>query len=175
MNTDKHAGAKYQQGRDTAEIAKLFRADVKALIAKGELPKGLKLSVRVRRFAGGSSIDVDVTACPGIEVANPAYVLCVEAIPNRFVPNLWNWTTASKALVKQLETVLEAYNRSEIDTQSDYFNVKFYGRVGIDSDFMRAERSKIVAAHSELIREVRDVTSKCDMNMALAQCLSVAA
>jgi hypothetical protein len=53
-------GSKYTGWRSSAEVAKDYRADVKAAIKAGELPPGLKLSVKSNSYTGGQSIDVTV-------------------------------------------------------------------------------------------------------------------
>jgi hypothetical protein len=176
--TDKHQGTKYVQGRNTAEVAKLFRAEVKELCAKGELPKGLKLSVRVKRFAGGSSIDIHVTAAPGIDVLNPAYIVAREAIPSKYIDHprgRYNQSQAAQALVAKLEGIIQQYQRMESDSQTDYYSTNFYDHVSLHSDLQRDEAKRLADAHAELIREIREVTAKVDMDAAVAQCLSLAA
>jgi hypothetical protein len=175
-NADKYAGAKYQQGRDTAEIAKMFRADVKAAIKAGELPTGLDLGVRVQRYAGGSSINVTIKACPGLQVSNPGHVLAQEAIPYVFVEDIrirFIHTEAARALMAKLEGMLEAYNRSEVDTQTDYFNVKFYGHVTFATEFSKADRAAVVASLDDLIGDCR-VQATVSKDDAIRQCIAVA-
>jgi hypothetical protein len=176
MSYDRYQGTKYEQGRDTAEIAKLFRGDVKAAVAAGELPKGLKLSVRVSRYSGGSSINVHVKACPGVSVINPGHVLANEAIPYKYVEDMrirHMYTDAGRALLAKLEALLEAYNRCESDLQSDYYNTKFYAHVSFHSELTRAERAAVVAELVELIPECK-IAAQMDLNMAIRQCVAIA-
>lgn len=178
-STDRFAGPKYQRGRDTAEIAKLFRADVAAAMRAGELPKGLKLSVRISRYAGGSSINVAVKACPGTAIANPGHVLAAEAIPNVYVDDMrvrHMYTDAARAVMAKLETLLEAYNRSEIDSQTDYFNVKFYGHVTIASELLRADRAAVVdALRTGLVQDCKVEAMSGRQDSAIRICVAVAA
>jgi hypothetical protein len=39
-----------------------------------------------------------------------------------------------------VEAITNAYNRSDIDGQSDYFNVSYYGRVDLETDRSRQFR-----------------------------------
>jgi hypothetical protein len=123
-------GNKYESTRNmtTAEIAKAFRADVKAVTKAGKLPKGLKLSVRTRYFAGGSSIDVTVKGVPaGYPVVNPSYDPEWRAgapVNDRYSPEF-------RKVLDTLKALLDAYNFDGSDTMTDYFHVRFYGHVNV--------------------------------------------
>lgn len=141
-------GNKYDKDLDTAEIAKRVRMDIKAAIVSGDLPKGLKTSVRMDRFAGGSSIDVRVTQVPnGFTISNPERIRWDLEHPyassTRVLPL---YTAEALALVDKLKTLLNAYNYDGSDMMTDYFNVRFYGDVRFDSDLAQADRDRVVAA-----------------------------
>jgi DNA repair protein RadC len=138
-------GSKYDSKLDTAEIAKRVRSEIAEALKAGELPKGLKASVRTSRFAGGSAIDITVTACP-FPVRNPERVEH-DALPwaeqcRRRVPPLHN--ERARALVAKLESMLRAYNHDGSDIQSDYFDVKFYQNVRFARDVEEAPAAPAV-------------------------------
>ncbi len=128
-------GAKYDRSLSTPECAKRFRADVKAAILAGDLPKGLKLSVQCDSYSGGSSIDVRIKALP-FAALNPGRESAHADQQPRYTPR-------TSALLKTLEGMLGAYNHDGSDSQSDYFDVKFYGRVEVSSDLECSERTRI--------------------------------
>jgi hypothetical protein len=138
-------GSKYQQGLDTAEIAKLIRADIKAAIAAGELPRAT-YSVKISRYSGGSSIHVKISGVP-FPVLNAErarrdalepYVYHAYELPLR--------TAEAEALLTTVELIVASYNYDGSDIQSDYFNVNFHSSVTFDHDEEREERERIVAA-----------------------------
>lgn len=143
-------GSKYDGSLDTAEIAKRFRADVKAAEKAGELPKGLKLSVRISRYSGGSSINVDVKDAAGLAIMNPKRVAWDIENPHRFcdMPSDVSalHTEAGRALLQKLELMLGAYNFDKSDSQTDYFHVNFYSTVRFAWELEKAERERIAGA-----------------------------
>lgn len=123
-------GSKYKSGLDITEIAKLVRADIKAAIAEGSLPK-LKTSVRISRYSGGQSLDVCVTDC-SVDVINDAYVAFeLEHGINVYNPERWN-TQVGKNIDSRLRSIVEQYNYDRSDAQTDYFDVNFYSEVSWD-------------------------------------------
>ncbi len=114
-------GSKYKQTENlgTVEIAKRVRQDLKAAYLKPDsfsYANPYKFSVKVRKFAGGSSIDLEVKAAPE------------EVLIDR---------EKRQALVASLKKVLDAYNYDDSDAMTDYFHVRFYGHVQIDHDLPR--------------------------------------
>ncbi len=129
-------GAKYDKNLGTKEIAAAFRQDVKTAKAKGELPKDLKLSVTMDRFAGGSSIHVDIKGGLGCPLFNPEWLEAVAAAGNDWNrPNSERYNPEAAAIEKKLEGMLQAYNHDGSDSQSDYFDVKLYGHVRFHWEF----------------------------------------
>lgn len=138
-------GEKYESARSLTltEIAKRIRADLKlarkvgrASAAKdgdvaildpiGDAPREITFSVRTSYYSGGGSIDVTV----------------------KNVPEGWGWTWAEDqsyrdgrvrvatpamaALRQEVERIHSAYNYDNSDSQTDYFERRYYGSVGID-------------------------------------------
>lgn len=125
-------GSKYEETKGLArtEIAKLFRTDVKQAIKRGELPKGLKLSVRCDSYSGGGSIDIKVTELPaGFKILNPERVLAQLAEPNKFLPEVHypRLTPEAESLLGKLEDMIQAYNYDDSDPMVDYYRVRFGG------------------------------------------------
>ena len=158
-------GAKYDSNRSTNDIAKAIRADIKSAIAKpaGEpwaLPKGLKVSVRLDKYAGGCSINARITAFAGA-LLNPASVAWEKLLPNeplRF-PRL---TKEGARVLSVLEALMADYNYDRSDPQSDYFNVRFYGDASVHSEY-RAQRKLELLAVPALVELLADlqVTVAC--------------
>jgi len=121
-------GAKYVQGRDVAEVARLLRADIAEAIRMSELPKGLKCSVRIARYAGGQSLNLEVTALPAeLALANPARVLFDKTHPHRPHPaGMGLYSDEATQLVAKLEKLANAYNYDRSDSMTDYWDVNFY-------------------------------------------------
>lgn len=134
-------GAKYDATKSlsTVEIAKRIRSDVKAAIAAGRLPQGLKVSVRSDSFSGGTSIDLRITALPAsFAIMSPRYVKwCHENVQEaRYGRSPFRheeiYTSEFAQLLKSLKAIHSAYNRNNSDAMSDYFDVAYYGDAGID-------------------------------------------
>ncbi len=144
-------GKKYEKGLDVKEIAKRFREEVAEGVKTGTLPKGLKVSVKISRYSGGRSIDVEVVACP-FAVANPER-LAVELAQgkNTFLPECHYpiLTPAAKELQTKLDGMLQAYNFDGSEIQSDYFHVNFYGNAKISWKLLDLERAAFRAAKVE--------------------------
>lgn len=134
----KTIGSKYEAHKDasTTEIAKLVRADIKALVKSGKLPK-VKYSVTSSYYSMGSSITVRFS---GITPAfNPAYLVWTKANPHKSVTHYAPEAAKERysPLVvftrETLEKILDAYNYNNSDSASDYHDSNFHGHVTFDS------------------------------------------
>ena len=117
-------GSKCAQTKELniVQIATLVRADIKAL--SSELPKGLKASVRVKKYSGGQAIDVTVTALPmGFVECRPEWA------PGE---GTGRYSEETKQVIGSLKSILDAYNFDGSHIQSDYFHVRFYGSVSVE-------------------------------------------
>lgn len=130
-------GNKYDRTLDVAEIAKRIRAEIKDQI-KRELLPDLKASVRTRRFAGGEAIDVEITAFP-CAVLNPERLAFERANPLAGC-TLPRYNARASAALRQIQAIVDGYNYDGSDSQSDYFEVNFYGHVEISHKITSAER-----------------------------------
>lgn len=145
-------GAKYDGTRNlsTTEIAKRMREDIKAAKVRGDLPKALKCRVRSKYFSGGSSIDIDVTELPeGLAVWSPDFLRHEhEHERGAWVPYRGNdrHSPEFRAVLNTLESIHRAYNRDNSDPMTDYFDVRYYGDVGIYWEISRGIRERELAA-----------------------------
>jgi hypothetical protein len=133
-------GSKYVSGRDKAETAKLMRAELKALGAKGtaEIPKGTTFRVTLDRYSMGSSIDVRILPPADFLALNPERVLA----DLRRAPEQHNWLSEKgAALVSAVSRIHGSYNRDASDLMVDYFDVDFHGEAKLDSDFEANQRA----------------------------------
>ena len=139
-------GSRHVEGQNLADVAKLVRGDIANAIRDGLLPAGLKASVRISRYSMGQSLDVRVTACPGVVVLSTRRVrFDVETKGRVFNPRPRLSTEGSKVL-KTIESIVEAYN--EVVDRGAFCQplVSFYSHVDFDSAIEAAERAEIVAA-----------------------------
>ncbi len=142
-NNDPYAiayGEKYAatKGASRVELAKLIRADIKAAVAAGELPKA-KYSVVCQSYSGGGSINVRIAdvAKPGFVLANAARVVWDAENPHAGLcgcPSeaMARYSPEALEVSKKVERIMGAYNYDGSDIQSDYFNVRFYGHAEYD-------------------------------------------
>lgn len=126
-------GAKYDANMDVVEIAKRLRSEIKEEVKAGRLPKG-KYSVRIDRYSMGQSIDINIMDVEG-PILNPDHdrMSADEEKRRYYVPKI------HEALAK-LEGMLQAYNRDNSDTMTDYFDVKFYGHAKVHWELEARER-----------------------------------
>ena len=125
MNTT--YGTKYAATKDLkrTEIAKLIRADIKAAVKAGGLPKA-KYSVTCRSYSGGGSIDIYVSKAEGIRVYNVDRLLFEHDEPHAYCP-MDVYSAEMMAVVETLDAIHAAYNYDGSDYSTDYFHVRFYG------------------------------------------------
>jgi hypothetical protein len=119
-------GPLYEIRLDFAEIAKRMRKAIKE-----ELP-GVKASVRIDRFAGGSSIDIRVKAGPfSIEPLRPWREWEEENLHR----NSWkeNFQPALREAMEKIKEIHGRWNRDNSDSMVDYFDVNYYGSVAIEN------------------------------------------
>lgn len=128
-------GGMYTGWRDATNIAVDIRKELKAATAGNYLPKGLTYSVTTEKYSGGQSIRVQVR---GITDAD------------RQGEEMDRWgdpkdRPEAELLAARVKEITNAYNRSDIDGQSDYFNTIYYGQVDIESDRWREFREEEAA------------------------------
>lgn len=136
-----------------AEIAKVIRTDVKQAQQEGLLPARWSYSVR----SDSLSIDVEVRDCPdawrpydgGADCRNvwcaarndPQYAHA--ATPHEVL------TDEAAAAKMTLERIHNAYNHDGSEIQTDYFDVRYYGRVSFEdadsASFRKREAERLAA------------------------------
>lgn len=146
-------GAKYEatRGQSSADLAARIRADIKLAQKDGRLDARLKVSVRKHSYSGGYSIDVRITAIPaGWNIYNPEYLRHEHEHEHRngaFIPfrgeHLSPEWRAARAVLEELHG---AYNRDNSDSMTDYFDVRYYGDVGIYWELESPKRKEELAA-----------------------------
>ncbi|HKY40650.1 MAG TPA: hypothetical protein VJN18_32165 [Polyangiaceae bacterium] len=155
-------GSKYTETKNlrSAEIAKLIRADIKAAIALGELPAGIKCSVTTDTFSGGSSIDIRVKACP-VQIWTEAFLT---ADPKVFFEGE-RVTEEAKAILKTLKAIHRQYNFDHSDIQTDYFHVRYYGDASFWWELEKADREATIARK---VAETRAAAEAAAQDLAAA-------
>ena len=128
-------GAKWQQGRDFAETAKLVRADLKAA--------GIVAKVRLSRYSMGRSLTVEVTPPAGMPLASVLRVrqdMRLAPLDERGCPAPYR-SPESSALLAKVEGLVNAYNRSWNDRHQD-----FHAHVEFETGAQNADRERVEAA-----------------------------
>jgi hypothetical protein len=138
-------GSKYTGYRDASDICKEIRTDLKAATAANYLPAALKYSVTNDKYSGGQSVNVTVQGVTDEDRTMGSTDM------NRHgqiadLPEV-------AELEKRVAAITNAYNRQDIDGQSDYFNVAYWGRAEIETDrgreFREREAAKRKAARTK--------------------------
>jgi hypothetical protein len=123
------------------------RADLKAETKAGHLPAGVRYSVRISRYSMGQSLDVTVKAAP-FAVINPLRAKLDRDEPHFAYhtlstgdPRYYRHTAEARELVAAVKTLVNAYNRQDIDSMTDYYNVTFSEHVRFDFDLEETDRA----------------------------------
>ena len=119
-------GDLYNGDLDVKDIAALIRKDIKAAVKMGILPDE-KFGVRISRFSGGCSIDVQVKTW-----ALGAHRVEVEVEAPWGTRTEQHLTPVAKSTLDTLNSIMGAYNHDGSDTMTDYFDVKFYGHANFN-------------------------------------------
>jgi Arc/MetJ-type ribon-helix-helix transcriptional regulator len=106
-------GPKYQGYRKVTVVAQDVRRDLKDAVANGELPQGLKFSVK-SDSRGTNAVRVRVSGTPRTRDENGRL------------------TGEAKAIYEKVDSIVNAYNRDNSDIMTDYFDVDYYGTVQLD-------------------------------------------
>jgi hypothetical protein len=113
-------GEHYTGHMDITAVNKLARAEYKRAQDAGWLPPGLNISVRGRKFAGGQAMDVTIKGLTEDEIHETDH------------NGERTWTPQARELRDRLETIADAWNRNDTDSQIDYFDVEYYSHVNLD-------------------------------------------
>lgn len=145
--TDRGEGSRYDQKMDVKDIAKIVRSELADLAKKGQIPK-FKYRVRIERFAGGSSIDVFIASGrDSVESMFNLPVLLTEMLQGYgrmpYGEKYQNKKPALVELQKLIEKKLRDFNHDRSDTQTDYWDVKFYAHVEVEGASQKAVEDKL--------------------------------
>ncbi|MBG6179974.1 hypothetical protein IWX62_001166 [Arthrobacter sp. CAN_A1] len=113
-------GSKYNGWCPITEIAKDTRSDFKAAQKVGYLPATASFSVRSDKFAGGQALRVGIKGVPRADRMTPEG-------EDRYGD--YEEREEAKELKRRDEEIATAWNRSDIDSQSDYINSNYYTSV----------------------------------------------
>lgn len=159
---ERHIGYHYDRERPVKQDAAMIRADIKTLTAAGMLPGDWRYSVRYRTYSGGCSIDVTASSPRPIGLMQPGQISTAPSkariviVPmqrsgvDRARADEWmrlmlrpgemheiRWcdsrTDEAAAVEAALSDLLAGYNHDGSDSMVDYFDVKFYGHVSLDT------------------------------------------
>lgn len=133
-------GEKYDRDLDVVAIAKLVRADIKAAIKAGKLPRGTKTSVRTSRFSGGESLTVVIKSVPGARVLSRRRMQLELDDPHRSYHLEPLYSKEGKRILGVVENIVKAYNRDDSDIDTDYWSVHFYEDVKFSYEIVSRER-----------------------------------
>lgn len=126
-------GTQYDASKTTKTVAAEFRAAVRAMVKAGTLPDA-KYSVRYSAYTGGRSIDVSVTPTHDVQDwLNIDWLDAHARQPHRH-HDIAMYSPFACAVIKTLEGMLGAHNHDGSDSQTDYYDVKFYACVQLRLD-----------------------------------------
>lgn len=135
-------GSKYKHGRDVKDIAQLVRADIKAVAETGGLPKGIKVSIRIHRYAGGRSLNAHIRHLGTERVINPAWVKWHDANPRGYQGDTPSrYTATASNTIKTIEAIIAAYNFNDSNHQTDYHCVNFHSTTEFDYEYREADET----------------------------------
>lgn len=119
-------GAKYSGYRPAAAIAKDVRADIKNAVAAGDIavPPGATFSVTCQSYAGGQAVNVDIRGLGNDAIYAPE--------PNERGDRVYSEQT--RALLRQVETYIRAYDKTMSDPHTDFNNNTYYSNATVETD-----------------------------------------
>lgn len=106
-------GEKYIGRRPVKEVAVDIRRDLKDAVANGDLPTGLKFSVK-SDTRGSNAVRVRVSGT------------------GRTRDESGRLTGEAKAVYEKVSSIVNAYNRDNSDMMTDYFDTDYYGFTDLD-------------------------------------------
>jgi hypothetical protein len=124
-------GSKYTGYRNATDICKDIRTDLKEATEANYLPAGLKYSVTNEKYSGGQSINVSIRGLSDKDRTDTT-----ELDRHGDFAQL----KEAKELQKRVDAITNSYNQTNIDSQSDYFHVAYWGRAEIETDQSRQFR-----------------------------------
>ena len=138
MEAVMETGSKYTGPRDTAEVARDIRKDLAEAQAANYLPAALTFSVKTDKFAGGSAIRVVVQGVSDEDRTKGSTDLDHDGkiAP---LPELAELDT-------RVTAITNSYNRQNVNSGRDYWDVSYYSSVSIETDWEKEFREKEAAS-----------------------------
>lgn len=135
-------GERYTDYSNVSDVAKDVRQEIKAAKSAGYLPADLEYRVTTDKFAGGQSLTVTVCGLADSQIHQED-----------------DWGRQARSdeateLTNRVSGIANAWNRRDVDTMSDYFNVTYYDRVELETEPTRRWRES-VAAERKAKREAK--------------------
>lgn len=119
--------------QDIAITAQMVRADLKEAIKANFLPEGVTYAVTISRYSGGCSLSVTIRGLDESETENHYGEPSTGNRRDRYRPE-------AQELLDRVDSIVTAYESSDIDGMRDYFNTNFYGSVSFESRWAREYR-----------------------------------
>jgi hypothetical protein len=160
--TDRSYGKLYDEKNGTKKIAEIVRQQIRLKARMGELPAG-KWSVKMNRYAGGSSITIRFE--PPIEDDErfaQAYFSRESIVHEAERPferaRIPYRSRFGQLLIRNLEQMLADHNHDGSDGMRDIYDVKFAAHVDVTP---RTERSALVELYRSGCLPERSVAELC--------------
>ena len=120
-------GEKYDSTMSVKEVAVRVRADIKEAVVAGKIPRGFKFSVKIDTYSMGQSLYVTVTGIPaGFVMNNREFRRAYAVDPlGDGCRRLERYTRPALEVLSALDEIVHPYNRKNVDSSSDYYDVKF--------------------------------------------------
>lgn len=130
MSSNLTIGSNYEATKslDIASVAKLVRKDVAKAKRSGLIP-AVKLSVKISRYSMGQSLRTVVKAAP-FQVHTDEFQAWHALADWRSTPPT-RYTAEAQRVVAVIQGIVDSYNRRDVDSMTDYYNVKFHGFVDV--------------------------------------------
>jgi hypothetical protein len=131
-------GARYETSRDTKEVAKVMRSEIRAQIRAGAIPRDWRISVRLRRCTWTRAIDITARSPrPIYEVEPRSYPPFGPVRPHpRTGEPIYGWVDAltieARRVYETLQEIHEAHNHDGSDVVTDYVDRKYLGSVALE-------------------------------------------
>ncbi len=134
-------GDKYDRSRDVKEVAVLVRKELAEKFPKSD---GYKFRVKISRFAGGQSCDVTILDCSFSVYTQKS------AAWEHFRPDddreyrgcVSRFNARAQHFHQTVDSILNRYNRRDVDSSTDYWNVDYYGHVSWSSGLVTRGRAE---------------------------------
>jgi hypothetical protein len=140
---ERHKGERFEATKDltTAAVARLVRAELKAMVRDGRLPRGV-YRVLSEEMATASAINVIIGPLEGVRLLAPGWRRETFSPFDARWDGAWgeSFTEAYRAVRAKVEALLGSFNRTESEAQSDYFNDHFYANADTNQDWLAASR-----------------------------------